>query len=145
TRLLDVLGPPIHRICLAIATDLTKFGRQHHLVPFSLERPADDFFIVAPAIHVRGIEMVDAKVYRVADQCLRLSILGCTVDALQRHAAEANRGDRQATLAKLTIRDLRHNSSPSRTIYALKTRLAGSDVQRSLAVSCWLKFRPRSG
>jgi hypothetical protein len=82
-RLLHVLGSPIHRVCLTVAADLTKFGRQHHLVSSSLDRPPDNVFIVAPAVHVGGIEVIDANVYGVVDQRLRLSILGCAVDTGQ--------------------------------------------------------------
>jgi len=53
----------------------------------------------------------DKEAAVLSNQRLRLGILGLAIDSRQRHAAEADRRDRQAILAKLAIRNVRHSSS----------------------------------
>ena len=67
TGLLHIFRPPIDGISLAIAAHLAEFARQHDLVAPPLDCSPHEFLIVPPAIHVGGIEVVDADVDRMLD------------------------------------------------------------------------------
>src|SRR5262249_22732504 len=106
-----ICGSPVHAIGLAVAAHLAKLAGQYHFVAPALDRTADDLLIVAPAVHVGGIKMIDAHVYCVCEEGRRLCLLGRSIDAGQGHAAKSDRGDRQTTVAKLAIRNLAHRNS----------------------------------
>ena len=82
-RLHHVLGPAVHAVRAAGVLRLAELGCQHHTVAAAFERPADHLLIMAPAVHVGRIEMIDALVDGVADQLLRGGVIGFAVDAGQ--------------------------------------------------------------
>ena len=84
----DILRPSVDPVRLARPLRLPELRRQHDAIAPALQRAAKDFLVVAPAVHVGAIEMIDALVDRVADQILRHCIVRRAVDARQRHAAQ---------------------------------------------------------
>jgi len=70
---------------------LAEFGGDHDLAAASLQRPPEQFLVVAPAIHVGAVEMVDAELDRAPDQLLAGLVVAGAVGAGQRHAAEPDR------------------------------------------------------
>ncbi len=98
-----VFGAAIDGILPALDTDLSELGHQHHAIAAALDRAADQFLVMAPAVHVRGVEMVHAHVDRAADQILRRPVIGIAIDAGERHAAEPDRGDREPAATERTM------------------------------------------
>src|SRR2546425_1269931 len=66
--LLDVLGPSIDEIAAPGGVlHLTELGDEHDLVAPAPDRPPQQLLVLAPAIHVGGVEEVDAPVQGVMD------------------------------------------------------------------------------
>ena len=57
--------------------------------------------------------MIDALIDRLPNQIFQFAVVGSTVDARKRHAAEANGGDRETLSAEWPARDSFHLPSPS--------------------------------
>src|SRR5712692_2683101 len=92
-RLRDVSGAAVDAVEAALAPDLAEFGRQHDACPSPGNRPADELLVVAPTVHVGAVEQSDAAVERLVDDRDRVAIVARAVDAGERHAAEADRGN----------------------------------------------------
>ena len=98
--LLHVVGPAVHAVRPARVLRLAELGGEEDLVADALQRLADHRLVVAPAIHVGAVEMRDAEIDGVADQLDGLRVVRVAIDAGERHAAEADGGDRGAALAE---------------------------------------------
>src|SRR5262249_52888801 len=108
-----VLGTAVHPVRLPLTAHLAELAGQEHALAEALDRAPDQLLVVAPAVHIRAVEMVDADFYRMTDQCLRLAVFSGTINARHRHAAKADGRDGGAALAKPAIDD-RHCASPAR-------------------------------
>jgi hypothetical protein len=62
TRLDDVLGPAVDGRAPLGRPHLAELGGEHHLLAPPANGPAEQLLVVAEAVHVRGIEEVDAQV-----------------------------------------------------------------------------------
>ena len=109
-RLGNILRPAVDAVDRTITLDLAELGRQHHAVATAPDRVPDHLLVMAPAVHVGAVEVVDATVDRLSDQRLGLGIVGGAVDARQRHAAESDRRDRKTLRAQIAMRDPRHDA-----------------------------------
>src|SRR5262249_16886114 len=84
-----VLGPPV-RYFAAAAAEIAEFGRHEDLRTASRDGLADKRFIVAPAIHVGGVEQRYPSVDRVTNEFHSCRVVACAVYVGQRHAAKAD-------------------------------------------------------
>src|ERR1700730_4954429 len=57
-RLNNIGGGPVDAVGATGPAGLAKFGRDHDTVAPALQCPAEEFLVLAPAIHVRAVEMV---------------------------------------------------------------------------------------
>ena len=96
----DILGAAVDAVGLAGALGLAELRRHHHAVAAAFQGATEHLLVMAPAVHVGGVEMVHAGVDGVADQVFRHRVVGGAVDAGQRHAAQADGRDGQAALAE---------------------------------------------
>src|SRR5439155_16170630 len=85
------------------ALDLAELRGEHHLLARALERPAEQLLVVAPAVHVRGVQEVDAQVQRVVDDVDGLGVIALAVGARHGHAPESDGRDLQVAVAQLAI------------------------------------------
>jgi len=62
----NILRPPVDHACGGIAgiTNDAKLGSQNHMVTPALDRLAHKDFVLEWAIHVGGVEKVDAQIER---------------------------------------------------------------------------------
>ena len=101
--LLHVFGPAIDAVGAARVLRLAEFRDQHDLVAPALQRAAEQFLVLAPAIHVRAVEKIDAEIDRLLHQRHAGRVVARPVDPRQRHAAEPDRGDLRPVLADPTL------------------------------------------
>ena len=88
----DVFGPAIGDLA-APPAKVAELGRQNHLGATLLDRLADEFFIMAEAVHVGGVEQRNAAIQGLMDQSYAVLIAARAVDAGERHAAQPDRRD----------------------------------------------------
>src|SRR5260370_41116449 len=100
------------------AGGLAEFPHDHDAVAPALQCPAEQPLVLAPAIHVRAVEMVDAELDRPVDEPDAGRVVARAVDAGQRHAAEADRRDLGPRLAKPPA--LRNSHAAHRSLQPLK-------------------------
>jgi hypothetical protein len=62
------IGRPSVDVMVAVPLDEAGFGGEHDLVAPALQRLAEQRFVMAPAIKVRGIQMVDAELDRLVQE-----------------------------------------------------------------------------
>ncbi len=113
--LLDVGRAAVDTVGAAGLAGLTELGRDDDLVAPALQGAAEQFLVVAPAIHVRAVEMIDAEVGRALQQRLGGLVVARAVGAGKRHAAEPNRqhlGSVAADPAPLSLRTIAHRFPP---------------------------------
>jgi len=82
---------------------VAELGREHDLVAAPPERLAEQLLVVAPAVHVRGVEEVHAEVDRPVDDRDRLRVVALAVRAGHGHAAEADGRDPERAVAERSI------------------------------------------
>src|SRR6185312_158769 len=104
-----VLRPPVDALARC-GLDLAEFAGEHDAVAPPLEGAAQELLVVAPTVHVRGIEEIDAAVDGVLDEGDAGLVVALAVDAGERHAAEPDRRYLRAILAELAM--LHDDSSP---------------------------------
>src|SRR5690348_3683087 len=83
-RLSDVLRTAVDALARR-RLDLAEFGGEHDPVAPPFERAAQELLVVAPAIHVGGIEEVDAVVDGVLDEGDARIVVALAVYARERH------------------------------------------------------------
>jgi hypothetical protein len=76
-----------------------KLGRQHDPVALAFDRLPNQFLVRVRAIHVRGIEKVDAQFQRAMDGCDRFIIVAPAVKLRHSHAAQTEGRYLQAAAA----------------------------------------------
>ena len=97
-------GAAVDEVALAVrALDLAELGGEHDLVAPSLDRAAEQLFVLAPAVHVRGVEEVDPEVERLVDHGDRLGVVPLAVDARHGHAAEPDGRDAERAVPERAI------------------------------------------
>src|SRR5262249_2646707 len=82
---------------------LAELGGDDHALAPALERLAEQRLVVAPAVHVRGVEEVDALVERMVDDADRFVVVGVAVDARHRHQSESDGRYLEAAPAELAL------------------------------------------
>ena len=87
----NIGGAAVDAVGAARPLGLAEFACDHDAVAPALERPAEQLFVLAPAIHVRAVEMIDAELDRPVDQPNAGRVVTRSVDPGQRHATEADR------------------------------------------------------
>ena len=92
-RARHVLGAAVHARTAVGVPHLTELGGEHRLPSPALDRPADEVFVVAPAVQIGGVEEVDAEVERPVNDPDRHRVVTLAVDAGHGHTAETDRGD----------------------------------------------------
>ena len=86
----DALGTSVDdgRGTAAWRRDETELAGQHDVLPAIADRPADEDFVRAPPVGVRGIEERDTKVDRAVERPDRFVVVAGTVTLRHSHAAE---------------------------------------------------------
>jgi hypothetical protein len=79
---------------------VAELGGEHDLVAAAAQGPAQQLLVLAPAVHVGGVEEVHAEVERTVDDRDGLLLVALAVDVGHGHAAEADRGNGQRALAE---------------------------------------------
>src|SRR5258706_946780 len=95
-----VIGLAVHALLALGVLGLAELGADDHALAAALERFAEQRLVVAPAVHVGGVEEVDALVERVVDDADRFLVVGVAVDARHRHQAQADRRYLEGALAQ---------------------------------------------
>jgi hypothetical protein len=83
----DKLGPVVGELS-AGAAEVAELGGDDGAVAAALERRAEQCLVLALTVGVGGIEHGDAGLQRLVDQRSRGGVLGRTIGAGKRHAAE---------------------------------------------------------
>src|SRR5437764_5904275 len=96
----NIGGTAVDAIGAARPPGLAEFARDHDIVAPALQGPAEQFLVLAPAIHVRTVEMIDPELDRPVDQPDSGLVVARAVDAGQRHAAEPDGRDLQSRFAE---------------------------------------------
>src|SRR5216110_1081877 len=94
-RLRHVLGPAVDQVGAALAPHLAELGGQDDGAPAPPQRLGEQLLVVAPTVHVGGIDEVDAEVEGAVDQRNGLGVLARAVGAREGHPAETEGRDRQ--------------------------------------------------
>jgi hypothetical protein len=77
----DVIRAAVDEVGPAGVLHLAELRRQHDVIAPAGERLADQRLVVAPAVHVRGVDVVDAEVDRLVDERDRFRVVGGAVDS----------------------------------------------------------------
>jgi hypothetical protein len=104
----DVVRGVVDRADAVDAPD-AELGGQHHLVAAVLDGPADELLVVPAAVHVGGVEEVDAEVEGAVDDRDGLLLVALAVELGHAHAAEPESRHLRPVLAQSA---LVHFSSP---------------------------------
>ena len=84
----------------AAALDLgAELGGEDHVVAAVGQHPGDELLVMAIAVDVGGIDVVDTPIQGRTQQCLGLAVLGDTVDTGQAHRPNTNSRNRCGGLA----------------------------------------------
>ena len=86
---------PRARRVVGVAHD-AELGGEHHLVAPAGDRAADELLVRVRAVDVGRVEQRHAELERAVDGGDRLFVVARAVELGHAHAAEAERGDRQA-------------------------------------------------
>ena len=106
TGLRHVLGLAVDALERAVLTTLiAELGRQDDLVASALDGPSHEFLVLEWAVHVGGVEEVDAAVERLVNRGNRLAVVAHAVELAHTHAAEALRGDLEVLTQLATFHD----------------------------------------
>jgi hypothetical protein len=97
----DIGRATVDAIGAAGAPRLPEFAGNHDAVAPPLEGPAKQFLVLAPTIHVRAVEMIDAEIDRPMDQRDPCRLVARSVNPRQAHAAEADCRDFRPAFAEL--------------------------------------------
>src|SRR5437764_6831961 len=93
--LLHISGAAVDAIGAAGLSGLAELGGDDDFVALGprelAQRAAKQFLVMAPAIHVRAVEMIDAELDGAPQQGLGRLVVARAVSAGQRHAAEPDR------------------------------------------------------
>src|SRR5438270_4121617 len=87
-RLLHIFGAAVDAIGAAGLAGLAEFGGDDDVVRPAFEGAAEQLLVVAPAIHVGAVEMIDAELGRAPDQRLGRLVVARPVGAGPRPAGE---------------------------------------------------------
>src|SRR5262249_36033309 len=102
----DIFGAAVDAIGAARPPGLAEFRCDHAPAAAAVERAAQQFLVLSPAIHVRAVEMVAPELNRAMDEAHSSFVVARPVDAREGHAAEA---DRRALRTRLTEPALFHD------------------------------------
>ena len=106
---------------------LAEFGGDDDAVAPALQRPAEQLLVLAPAIHVRTVKMIDTEFERVMDQRHPVCVIAFAIDPGQRHAAEPNRRHLGPVLAEPST--FRHHFTVHR-LFLSSVKYSSGDAQR---------------
>src|SRR5262245_55257442 len=90
-----------------------ELGGQDYVVATVGQHPGDEPLIVPVAVNVGGINVIDPAIQGGTQQCLRLAVLGGTVDAGQAHRPDTDGRDRSGGLAQPAVAHARSSSAAS--------------------------------
>src|SRR5437867_7773155 len=96
----EVSGAAVDPVGAARPTRLAEFAGEHDAVAATFECTTEQLLVLAPAIHVRAVEVIDAELDRPMDQRDPRLVVAGAVDAGQRHAPETDRRDLRAGFAE---------------------------------------------
>ena len=88
-------------MALVVAAHDAELGGEHDLVAAVGDGAADQLLVGAAAVHVGGVEKVDAELERAVDGGDRFRLAAAHVEVGHAHAAEPERGDLQ--LAEVAV------------------------------------------
>ena len=88
----DIVGSPAHPAEASVgAAHVSELGGEEHAFPPVRDRPPDQLLVAADAVHVGGVEEVDALLDRPVNGRDRFRIVARAVKFGHAHAAEADR------------------------------------------------------
>src|SRR5262249_29425890 len=82
----DIGGGAVDAVGAARLAGLAEFARDYDPVAPALQRPAEQFLVLAPAVHVRAVKMIDAQLDCPVDQPDSGRVVARAVDPRQGHA-----------------------------------------------------------
>src|SRR5882757_3846641 len=97
-----MLRPTVGAGHLPVLYGEAELGRDHHLIPMSLERTAKQFLVGEGAINLGGIKEGHAELDRPVYRRHRFRIVEAAIRLAHAHAAEAKSGDFEALGSKHT-------------------------------------------
>src|SRR5262249_57978186 len=103
---------------------------EHDAVANTFDGTPDKLLIVAPAIHVGGVEVVDTELDGAANEVFGLGIVGCAIDPRQRHATQSDRRHRKPLGAERAARKFLH-----RLLLSKLRTLQVREVQQHLKIA----------
>ena len=98
-----VLGPAVDPGGAVRLPQVAELGGQHHPVALAPEGPAQQLLVLPPAVHVGGVQEVDAQVEGAVDDRDGLRVVALAVDVGHGHAPESDGRDGQCALAECTL------------------------------------------
>ena len=105
----DIVGVAADTEELAVrTTHVAELGREEDPFAAVTDRASDQFLILEWAVHVRGVEEIDAALDGMVDGRDRLLVAAGAVEFAHAHTAEADRRDFGAVPAKAPLADLEH-------------------------------------
>src|SRR5947199_8164127 len=102
-RLGDVLGSAVDRGAPVGRPHLAELRGDHDSIPPPTNRAAEKLLVVAEAVHVRGIEEIDAQVQGAVHDLDGLRVVALAVRARHLHAAEPDGRYRERTVAERPV------------------------------------------
>src|SRR5688572_7393709 len=81
-------------------SEIAELGGEHDLVALPAQGGGEELLVVAPAVHVGGVDEVHAKVQRAVHDGDRLCVVTGTIGAGHRHTAESDGADLETALAE---------------------------------------------
>jgi hypothetical protein len=90
-RAAHVLGAAVGRPVHLIVVGDPELRRDHELVALAGDRLADELLVGAAAVHLGGVQEIDAELERAVDRRRRLFLVGLAVEGGHAHAAEPER------------------------------------------------------
>src|SRR6185369_13595535 len=110
-RLHDVLRAAVDHVGAARVLHLAELGDEDHAVTPALERLAEQLLVVAPAVHVGRVDVIDAEVDGALDERDRLAVVGGPVHPRQPHAPQSDRRHVERAVPEPPL--LHHRREPS--------------------------------
>src|SRR5262249_18302106 len=100
----DVRGAAIDQVAATVGTaHLPELGSEHYALSAGRKGPADELLVMAPPVHVGGIQEVDSPIEGAVDHRDRRGIVALPVGAGHRHASEPDRRHAQRAVSQLPI------------------------------------------
>src|SRR3984893_9825813 len=98
----DIGGPAVDEVALAVrAPHLAELGGHEHPVALAFDGAPEQLLVLAPAVHVRGVEMVDPEVEGAVDDADAFLVVALAIGAGHGHEPESDGGGGETAVPNL--------------------------------------------